>query len=255
MDPLALVEAVGAPALVGVPLLAALVGLVAVKGHANTLKTLMVGSTLALVGSVFFVLEIIYLACTPFRVLMRAVGPPPVSADEAAALAAGKVDLDKRRIVVFDGVCVLCNGAGRFVVRHLPDPNLVSFVPFQDALANPHVSLAKLQQEFPDLQPQQLTERIGIVSGRKMYWGAEAVMEVCSWMYFPFPLLKLGYIIPRPIRDFVYSVVSSNRYDWFGTQPLERNFAKNLCPYLAVKKYLEVRPADAASSSEGLKRE
>ena len=63
--------------------------------------------------------------------------------------------------------------------------------------------------------------------------------------YFPFPLLKLGYIIPRPIRDFVYSVVSSNRYDWFGTQPLERNFAKNLCPYLAVKKYLEVKPGDA----------
>lgn len=240
MDPLQAVSVVGTPA-IAAGVVALLAGVVAVKGHATTLKNVVVGSTLALVGSVFFVLEILYLAATPARLVWRAVGPPPVSADEAAALAAGKVNLDARKIVVFDGHCVLCNSAGRFVVRHLPDPNLVSFVPFQDALANPHVNLAKLKEEFPDLEPAQLAEKIGIVSGRRMLWGADAVMEVCSWMYFPFPLLKLGYVIPRPIRDTVYSIVSKNRYDWFGTQPLEDNFAKSLCPYLAVRKYLEIK--------------
>lgn len=165
-----------------------------------------------------------------------------VSRDEAAMQASGKRDISKRKIVIFDGICVLCNRAGQFVLVHLPDPNLVSFVPFQDALANPHVNLAKIKEEFPELvRDEQITEKICVISGEKMYWGADAVMEVCSWMHAPFHLVQYGWIIPRPIRDVLYTIVSSNRYDWFGTQPLEQNFAKSLCPYLQVKKFWDVK--------------
>ena len=38
-----------------------------------------------------------------------------------------------RRLVIFDGVCVLCNRFGRFAFYRLVNPDLVSFVPFQDA--------------------------------------------------------------------------------------------------------------------------
>jgi len=210
-------------------------------GHKRFFTNIIVGSTLFGLFAVFFTLEIIFLILTPFRLLKC---KPHVPADEAAAQAAGKRDVFTRKIVCFDGVCVLCNRAGQFVVAHLPDPNLVSFVPIQDALANPHVSLAKLRQEFPDFRDEQLEERICVVSGDKMLWGADAVMEVCSWMHYPFPIIKYGWIIPRPLRDVVYNIVSKNRYDWFGTQPLEQNFSKSLCPYLQVKKFLDVKRAD-----------
>jgi len=211
-------------------------------GHKRFFLNLIVGSILSGLFLTFFLLEIGFFILTPFRMLMGKKYKLP--ADEATAQASGKRDVLKRKIVVFDGVCVLCNRAGQFVVVHLPDPNQVAFVPFQDALANPHVSLAKIKQEFPGFEGQQLTERICVISGDKMLWGADAVMEVCSWMHAPFPLVQLGRIIPRPIRDIIYMTVSSNRYDWFGTQPLDQNFSKSLCPYLQVKKFLEVNKSD-----------
>jgi predicted DCC family thiol-disulfide oxidoreductase YuxK len=253
MDPISLFNLIQPSIWSGVAILPlfGFFSLVATQGHAKAMNTVIVYTVLAGLGLTFLILEIIFLACTPFRLFSKRFGTPLLSADQAAKLAAGHVDIEQRKIVIFDGVCVLCNGAGRFVVRHLPDPNLVSFVPFQDALSNPHVSLGKLKLEFPEIQDQHFTERIGIISGKKLLWASDAVMEVCTWMYFPFPLVALGKIIPRPIRDAIYTIVSKNRYDVFGTQPLDRNFSKSLCPYLAVKKYMEVAVSnDSSSKSE-----
>lgn len=233
-------EVVSSP-MVLFPLSIAAASVMTFMDHKRIFSTLIVGTVLFGLFATFFLLEIVFLILTPYRLLTKKAA---LSADEAAAEASGKRDKLKRRIVVFDGVCVLCNRAGQFVVSHLPDPNLVSFVPFQDALANPHVNLAKLREEFPDFRDEQLEERICVVSGERMLWGADAVMEVCSWMHAPFPIIKFGWVIPRPLRDVIYMTVSSNRYDWFGTQPLDRNFSKSLCPYLQVRKFLEIKKTE-----------
>jgi len=36
--------------------------------------------------------------------------------------------------------------------------------------------------------------------------------------------------------DFGRFQVANERYKWFGTQPLEKNFAKYLCPYYYINK-------------------
>jgi len=242
MSSQALLDNVSLPMVV-FPLSLVVASLVTFVGHKRLFSTIIVGSVLSGLFLTFFLLEIGFLILTPYRLLFgQKRGAVAVS--EASAQAAGKRDVSLRKIVVFDGVCVLCNRAGQFVVYHLPDPNLVSFVPFQDALANPHVSLAKIKEEFPEFRDEQLEERICVISGEKMLWGADAVMEVCSWMHAPFPLVKYGWIIPRPIRDTFYMIVSKSRYDWFGTQPLDQNFSKSLCPYLQVRKFLEVKRSD-----------
>ena len=210
-------------------------------GHKKFFTNIIVGTVLFGLFATFLMLEIVYLILTPYRLLTKRSQIP---FDEASAEASGKKDLSKRKIVFFDGVCVLCNRAGQFVVAHLPDPNLVSFVPLQDALANPHVSLAKIKEEFPEFRPEQLEEQICIISGEKLLSGSDAVMEVCSWMHAPFPIVKYGWIIPRPIREAAYMIVSSNRYDWFGTQPLDQNFSKSLCPYIQVRKFLEIKKSE-----------
>lgn len=221
------------------------------------------GLIIAVLGVSFMVLEIVYFLLTPFRLMRK---EKKMEGSEAAQLAAGKGSIEMRKIVIFDGICVLCNNSGKFVVMHLPDPNLVSFVPYQDALSNPHVSLARIKEEFKDnFKEEDLKNRICAISGKKILWGMlkkkknklliimtkkkkkgpDAIFEICSWMYAPFPVVKIApYLIPRKIMFTCYDLVAGTRYEWFGTQPLDENFSKSLCPYLAVKKYMMPVTAD-----------
>lgn len=201
-------------------------------GHKKFFTNLVVGSLLGFIGLAFLVLEIVFLAATPVRLLLKKPRDPK---------AGTNLSIKDRKVVLFDGVCVLCNRAGQFVLLHLPDPQLVNFLPYQDALSNPHVNLARLKLEFPvDLaNEERIGDEICVVSGEKIFWGAESVMEVCRWMHFPFPVTYyVGLAFPKSVRDLVYNIVSRNRKEWFGTQDIERNFAKGLCPYLQVRKFM-----------------
>jgi len=101
-------------------------------------------------------------------------------------------------------------------------------------MSNPHVNLKKLQEEFK-FDSEQLEDRIAVIEGETIKWGPDAVMTILSWCYFPFPVAKIGFLIPYPVRDALYLTVAKNRYRFFGTQALDQNFAKNLCPYLFIK--------------------
>ena len=51
----------------------------------------------------------------------------------AERLACLAPELQVRRLVIFDGICVLCNKFGRYSFYRLVNKDLVSFVPFQDS--------------------------------------------------------------------------------------------------------------------------
>ena len=108
------------------------------------------------------------------------------------------------------------------------------FVPFQDPHANPHIKVERLQEEF-GFKAEQLQNRIAVVDGDRLLWGPDAVIAVFGWCYWPYPLAAVGLLVPWPVRDALYLTVAKNRYEWFGTQPLDMNFAKNLCPYIYFK--------------------
>lgn len=223
------VAAVAVPGLIGL--------YVAKNGHSRVVTDVFVLAIVCALGAGVAALELVCLCIWPFRLCRRLAGFEAERLDPAAASeqAAGRRHTEKRRIVVFDGICVLCNRFGRFVVGRLPDPNEVSFVPFQDAKSNPHVSMRLLQQEF-GFELAELQDRIAVVDGDKIYWGPDGVIRVLGWCFFPYnPVARLGLLVPWPIRDAAYLTVANNRYRWFGTQALDKNFAKYLCPYLYVK--------------------
>mmetsp|Transcript_13269 Transcript_13269/g.21639 ORF Transcript_13269/g.21639 Transcript_13269/m.21639 type:complete len:235 (+) Transcript_13269:119-823(+) len=222
-------------ALVAVP---GLIGLyIAKMGHSRVITDVFVVAIVVVLATAFAVMELVNLLIWPFRLGMRLLGLGGQRIDAAVAsdMATGRKTTSHRKIVIFDGICVLCNNFGKFVISHLPDPNLVSFVPFQDPVANPHVNVKKLQEEF-NFKEKELENRIAVVDGDKIFWGPDAVIRILSWCYFPFPLAQVGMFIPFPIRDAAYLTVANNRYRWFGTQALDKNFAKYLCPYIYFKQ-------------------
>ena len=112
-----------------------------------------------------------------------------------------------RRIVIFDGVCGLCNASVDFIIRHDTDKIFV-FAPNQNESAK-----EILTRE--GLDPDQI-ETIYLYQDGILYSKSEAVVRISSSLPFPWRLATAGRVIPRPIRDWAYTLVATNRYRWFG---------------------------------------
>jgi len=108
-----------------------------------------------------------------------------------------------RRVVLFDGVCNLCNGAVQFIIRRDLHARF-QFAALQSEAA------AKLLRTGPTLDSFVLME------GDRVFTKSAAALRIARGLRFPWPLLFIFWLIPRPLRDLVYDWVASHRYAWFG---------------------------------------
>lgn len=112
-------------------------------------------------------------------------------------------------VVLFDGVCNLCNKAVQFIIQR--DKNhLVKFSALQSETGR------RLQQEY-GLPPETISSIILIADG-KAYTQSTAALKLCKYLTALWPLLYGFIIVPTFIRDGVYRWVAKNRYQWFGRQ-------------------------------------
>jgi len=110
-------------------------------------------------------------------------------------------------LIVFDGVCVLCAAWFRFVVRHEPNRDL-KFATIQ--------SQAGRQLLLDNgLDPDDPESFLLLVDGQS-HSASDAVIRVVSGFGGGWRFVKVLYIVPRPIRDWIYRLVARNRYSWFG---------------------------------------
>jgi len=110
-------------------------------------------------------------------------------------------------IILFDGVCVLCTGNARFVLRH-------------DRRG--HFRLASIQSEAG----RALCERFGVdaddpdtmlvIQGERARRDSDAVLAIAEGLGWPWRAAGLLRAIPRGWRDALYRRVARNRYRWFG---------------------------------------
>ncbi len=109
-------------------------------------------------------------------------------------------------MLLFDGVCNLCNGAVDFVLRHERAPTL-RFAALQSAAG---VELLRAHRLSEALETMVLVEdgRVSVQSTAALR-AARHLRAPWSWAY---ALL----ILPRPLRDAVYRIVARNRLRWFG---------------------------------------
>ena len=112
-----------------------------------------------------------------------------------------------RALLLFDGVCNLCNGFVNFVL---------------DADSEGDFLLGALQSEAarPYLQafgadPEAMDSLVLIENGQ-LYTHSTAALRVFRRLDAPWPLLYGFIAVPPPLRDWVYNAVAANRYQWFG---------------------------------------
>jgi len=115
----------------------------------------------------------------------------------------------KSPVLLFDGVCNLCNGAVQWVL--LRDRRGV----FRFAALQSDTGQAMLRQFGFAAED---FDTVVLIDGDRVFTRSDAALEVVRRIGGFWPVLYAFKIIPRPIRDAVYNWVARNRYRWFGRQ-------------------------------------
>ena len=116
---------------------------------------------------------------------------------------------DDRPTLIFDGQCVLCSSFAQFILRHDRERRfrlLAAQTPLGAALYR-HLGLV----------PTEYETNILLEDGRA-WFKSEGSIRIFEGLGFPWSLMALGRLLPRPLRDRLYGVIARNRLRWFGTR-------------------------------------
>ena len=110
-------------------------------------------------------------------------------------------------ILLFDGVCNLCNATVRFVVEN-DSAGRVSFAPLQSPVGQ------VLLDRF-DL-PTETLDSVVLIEGDDYSRKSDAALRVARYLDAPLPAASVFEVVPRPLRDIAYDMVAEHRYRVFG---------------------------------------
>jgi len=115
--------------------------------------------------------------------------------------------MDTRFIIIFDGVCNLCNNSVHFIIKRDPQ-GLFAFTPMQSETAK-----SLIAQYF---EPEYEVDTFMLFKHKKLYLKSDAALEVVRDLNSFWPCLRMFKILPKPLRDFIYNQIAKNRYRLFG---------------------------------------
>ncbi len=111
------------------------------------------------------------------------------------------------KVILFDGVCKLCNGSTQFILKH-DKKAIFKLCSVQSVAGQDILNWFEM--------PTDSFETMLLVEGDKSYIKSEAVLNIVSHLPKPWSFLKVFRIIPRCLRDWLYDQVARNRYRLFG---------------------------------------
>lgn len=109
-------------------------------------------------------------------------------------------------IILFDGECNFCNHSVQFIINRDAEAKY-KFASLQSDIGEEILKRYKVPKDI---------DSIILIEKDKCFYKSSAALRIArnlngSWKYL------YGFIIvPRPIRDSMYSYFAKNRYKWFG---------------------------------------
>lgn len=116
-------------------------------------------------------------------------------------LAAGE------RVVLFDGVCKLCNGWAKFLIRH-DGQRLFRLASVQSAQGQALLAWYEL--------PTDRFDTMALIDEVGLHVRSGALLRILARLPQPWRALAWLRLIPRPLRDWCYDRIALNRYRLFG---------------------------------------
>ncbi|WP_339849105.1 thiol-disulfide oxidoreductase DCC family protein [uncultured Dokdonia sp.] len=115
--------------------------------------------------------------------------------------------MQNKKIILFDGVCNLCNGAITFIIQR--DKNDVfRYAPLQSEVGKNLAAKHKIDLDKVD--------SIILVTDQSAVAKSTAALRIAKHLSGGWPLLAVFFILPTFLRNAVYDFIARNRYKWFG---------------------------------------
>jgi predicted DCC family thiol-disulfide oxidoreductase YuxK len=109
--------------------------------------------------------------------------------------------------IIFDGVCNLCELSVVFVIRRDAHGR------FRFASAQSDVGEALQRRHGIDAIE---AGTVILIKDGRVYTKSDAALEIAKDLDGPWRALAALALVPRPVRDGVYSFIGNRRYAWFG---------------------------------------
>lgn len=110
-------------------------------------------------------------------------------------------------IIVFDGVCALCSGWVRFLLRHDRESRY-RFAAMQTPRGRALLVAHGLDPDDPS--------SFLLIDGERAWKDSDAIRRVVGGLGGIWRIAHALALLPRGLRDGVYRLVARNRYRWFG---------------------------------------
>lgn len=111
------------------------------------------------------------------------------------------------RVVLFDGVCRLCNGWAKFLIRHDRERRF--------RLCSVQSAEGQAILQWFGL-PTGHFDTMAYVEGAELFVRSTALLRILAQLPAPWRLLAGLRLIPRALRDWGYDRIALNRYRLFG---------------------------------------
>ena len=132
-----------------------------------------------------------------------------------------EVGVDQRAvagpIVLFDGVCNLCNAAVRFIIDR--DSNgTMRFASLQSDVGQALVAQHATQLDAESLPSpdDDAPPTLLLVEDGRIYARSTAALRIARRLNGLWPVFGAFLAVPRFLRDPAYDFVANRRYRWFG---------------------------------------
>ena len=112
-------------------------------------------------------------------------------------------------LVIFDGVCNLCNGAVQFILDR-DRRGIYRFAPLQSDAAT------KIFEDRGIIVNKAAPDSVVLIEGTKVYERSDAALRIVRNLGAPWSVFYAFIVVPRFLRDAVYKFIATHRYLWFG---------------------------------------
>lgn len=115
--------------------------------------------------------------------------------------------MNNQQIILFDGVCNFCNFWVNFIIDR-DKKDLFRFAALQSEKGQELLERFRMDSNSLDT--------FVLIEDKKVYTKSTAALRISRNLMGIWKFLYFLILVPKPFRDFIYTLIAKNRYKFFG---------------------------------------